>query len=182
MKISTSQLISDLKDIIQGQIQYVEMLLQKSDGELNFRMTGESWSALECIKHLNLYGDFYIPEIGTRIRSSKTSPSTTFSPGWLGDYFAKSMLPKEKLNTMKTFKAMNPIHSKLDKEVLNEFIRQQQQLLSLLDKAKSINLEKTKTSISISKFVKLKLGDTLRFIIYHQIRHIEQVKKVLKSV
>ncbi|RXM56703.1 hypothetical protein BOQ60_25350, partial [Chryseobacterium sp. CH1] len=30
-----------------------------------------------------------------------------------------------------------------------------------------IDLEKTKTSISISKLIKLKLGDTFRFVIYH---------------
>jgi hypothetical protein len=182
MKISSSQLILDLKEITQQHIQYVETLSHKTDQELNHRKTENSWSILECIKHLNLYGDFYIPEITNRIASAHSSSKATFSPGILGNYFAKSMLPKEKLNTMKTFKTMNPIHSKLDKEVLKEFIEQQQKLLTLLDKSRNINLEKTKTSISISKLIKLKLGDTLRFVIYHNVRHVEQAKKVLASV
>jgi hypothetical protein len=48
----------------------------------------------------------------------------------------------------------------------------------LLDKAKNVSLGKTKTGISISKLIKLKLGDTFRFVIYHNIRHIEQAKRV----
>ncbi|MBT2623227.1 DinB family protein [Chryseobacterium sp. ISL-6] len=182
MKISSSQLISELTTITQQHIQYVETLLQKTDQELNHKTSENSWSVLECIEHLNLYGDFYIPEITHRISSSHSTTKTTFSPGILGNYFAKSMLPKEKLNTMKTFKTMNPIRAKLDKGVLKKFIWQEQQLLVLLEKSRNINLEKTKTSISISKLIKLKLGDTLRFVIYHNVRHIEQTKKVLLAV
>jgi hypothetical protein len=39
------------------------------------------------------------------------------------------MLPKEKLNKMKTLKGMNPIRSQLNKEVINEFIQQQNNYL-----------------------------------------------------
>ncbi len=56
----------------------------------------KSWSILECLEHLNLYGDFYIPEIKNRIESSKTLPKENFKSRILGNYFAKSMLPKEK--------------------------------------------------------------------------------------
>lgn len=182
MKISALQLLSELTTTTQQHIQYVETLLQKTDQELNHRKSENSWSILECVKHLNLYGDFYIPEITSRIASAYSTSKTTFSPGILGNYFAKSMLPKEKLNTMKTFRAMNPIHNKLDKDVLHEFIRQQQQILDLLEKSRNVDLEKTKTSISISKLIKLKLGDTLRFVIYHNVRHVEQAKRVLSAV
>lgn len=182
MKISSSQLILDLKEITQQNIQYVETLLQKTDKELNYRASENSWSVLECIEHLNLYGNFYIPEITQRIVSSNSTFKTTFSPGIIGNYFVKSIFPKKKLNTMKTFKSMNPIHSKLDKEVLKECISQQQQLLELLGKSQNIDIEKTKTNISISKLITLRLGDTLRFVIYHNVRHINQTKKVLLSV
>ncbi|OCA71837.1 hypothetical protein BBH99_13635 [Chryseobacterium contaminans] len=181
MKISTTALLEELKRRTEQHLQYAETLLLKSENELNFRISDDSWSVLECLEHLNRYGDFYIPEISRRISSSATSPKADFKPGILGNYFAKSMLPKEKLNKMKTLKAMNPIHSQLNKDVVNEFIKQQQQLLELLEKASHINLEKTKTAISISKLITLKLGDTFRFVIYHNARHIAQAKKVLKN-
>ncbi|RXM53342.1 MULTISPECIES: DinB family protein [unclassified Chryseobacterium] len=182
MKISTIALLDELKSRTGQHLQYAENLLLKTEEELNFRMSTDSWSALECLEHLNRYGDFYIPEISRRISSSTTIPASHFKPGLLGNYFAKSMLPKEKLNKMKTLKAMNPIHSQLNKEVVTEFIKQQRQLLDLLEKAKHINLEKTKTAISLSKLITLKLGDTFRFVIYHNARHIAQMERVLKNV
>lgn len=179
MKIPTLQLIDELKKITEENIQFAENLLNETDEKLNFRLSEKSWSILECIEHLNRYGKFYIPEISKRIENSSTKSTEIFSSGILGNYFANSMLPKEKLNTMKTFKSMNPIHSKLDKSVLNEFIAQQKQMIDLLNEAKNIDLNKVKTSISISNLIKLKLGDTFRFVIYHNLRHIRQAKRNL---
>ena len=81
---------------------------------------------------------------------------------------------------MKTFNDKNPIGSKLDKLTIERFILQQKEMLNLLEKSKKIDLNKTKTAISISKFIKLKIGDTLRVVIYHNERHLVQANKVLK--
>lgn len=74
---------------------------------------------------------------------------------------------------------MNPIHSNLSTTTITVFIGQQQQLLKLLQAARMVNLNKVKTRISISRFVKIKLGNTFRFVIYHNQRHILQAKRVL---
>ncbi|MDR6920226.1 MULTISPECIES: DinB family protein [Chryseobacterium] len=182
MKISSDQLILDLQNTVRNAIQTTENIKNKSENDLNFRTSENSWSVLECLEHLNRYGSFYIPEITRRISASKTSAQPVFTSGILGNYFANSMLPKEKLNTMKTLKSMNPIHSQLNKNTVDEFIRQQYQLLDLLEKAKNIDLNRTKTSISISKWIKLKLGDTFRFVINHNLRHLVQAENVLKNI
>ncbi|MCD0455767.1 DinB family protein [Chryseobacterium sp. LC2016-27] len=179
MKILSKQLLDDLKVITEQNIQFTENLLNEADEKLNFRLSEKSWSVLECLEHLIRYGNFYIPEISKRIEISDTKSTDIFNSGVLGNYFANSMLPKEKLNTMKTFKSMDPLHSKLDKSVLNEFIAQQKQLIHLLNDAENIDLNKVRTSISITKLIQLKLGDTFRFVIYHNLRHVEQAKKNL---
>lgn len=43
------------------------------------------------------------------------------------------MLPKEKLNKMKTFKDKNPLNANLDKLIIDKFINQQIKLLDLLN-------------------------------------------------
>jgi len=179
MKISASALLNELKERTSQHLEYVRTLTLKTEEELNFRASADSWSTLECLEHLNRYGNFYIPEINRNISSAGKSTQSYFKPGILGNYFAKSMLPKEKPNKMKTLKTMNPIHSQLNKDVIDTFIKQQEKMLELLEKAQDIDLEKIKTSISISKLIKLKLGDTFRFVIYHNERHIEQIKRIL---
>lgn len=181
MKIASEKLIEDLIQRTRENMNDAQKLLELPVGPLNNRPGPESWSALECIEHLNLYGDYYIPEISKRIKESKSSAVEVFKSGWLGNYFAESLLPKEKLNKMKTFKDKNPIGSKLDKHTIERFIEQQKVLLDLLNKAREVSLNKTKTSISITSLIKLKLGDTFRVVIYHNQRHLVQARKAIQA-
>ncbi|MBA5791990.1 hypothetical protein H1R17_03675 [Flavobacterium sp. xlx-214] len=83
---------------------------------------------------------------------------------------------------MKTFKSMNPINSVLDQETIAAFLTQQNQLLNILTNAEKINLNSLRITTSISSIIKLKLGDTLRVIIYHNKRHIVQAQKVIEGI
>ena len=180
--MDAENLIQDLIERTRININKAESFKALSIEELNWRPGQNSWSILECFEHLNLYGDFYIPEIKTRINQSSNSTDKIFKTGLLGNYFAKSMLPKEKLNKMKTFKDKNPIGSSLDARTIDRFLSQQYEILNLLDKSRKVNLNKTKTGITISSWIKLKLGDTFRVVIYHNDRHLLQVQNVLDSM
>ncbi len=172
-------LIDDLVEKTEKFINEVESLQKESLDQLNAKANSESWSILECIEHLNLYGRFYIPEIKQRLEKSPMSDEAIFKPGKLGNYFAKAMLPGSRMKKIKTFSSMNPIGSRLDKSTLDEFMQQQKDILKLLAKARQVDLTKTKTAISISRFIKLRLGDTLRVVVFHNLRHMVQVSNTL---
>jgi hypothetical protein len=98
----------------------------------------------------------------------------------LGGYFVNLIKPKEKLNKMKTLKKFNPLGSNLNKNALITFKEQQIKMLELLSKTNELDITKAKTGISISKLIKMRLGDTLQFVIYHNQRHLIQANKVLE--
>ena len=181
MKIKQQELIQDLIERTKQVLSSAEEFNTFSIEQLNYRTDPHRWSILECLEHLNFYGDYYIPEIEQQIAKSKSVEVLMFKSGLLGNYFAKSMLPKEKLNTMKTFKDKDPLGSSLDKTTIRHFINQQQKMLDLLNTSSQIDLNKAKIAISISKWIKLKLGDTFRFVIFHNQRHLVQAFKVLKE-
>ena len=182
MTISNQKLIEDLIQRTQAHLNQAEQFNVLETSQLNRQPAPQSWSVLDCLEHLNRYGDFYLPEIERQIqKGAKAQPTSVFKSGWLGNYFANMMLPKESLNKMKTFKSMNPVNSQLDRSVLEEFIRQQKQFLDLLQKARHVDLTRTKTGISISRWIRLRLGDTLRFVIYHNERHLLQAQRAARS-
>lgn len=181
MKLNSEDLLSQLIKQTSENQQFVESLKSLSDDQLNKRINENSWSILEVVQHLNLYANFYHQEIEIKMQRSDLQASENFSSGILGNYFAQSMLPKKKLNKMKTPKAMNPIFTNLDRSILDVFAQYQNQLLKLLETAKSKNLSKIKTSISLTPIIKIRLGDTFRFVINHNLRHIEQIKRILNS-
>lgn len=182
MKIITTTLITDLLEKTRTNLHQVEGFKELSEHELNYKESSDEWSILECIEHLNIYGDFYNPAIKESIEKATTTSSKIFKSSVVGNYFVSLIAPKEKLNKMKTLKENNPLGSRLDKNVLDRFINQQKECLSLIEKSNSVNLSKTKTAISITKLIKLRLGDTFRFITAHNERHLLQAEKILKKL
>lgn len=180
MKTKSETLILELIETTRQNLNFAETLKTKSSSQLNWKENKESWSILECLEHLNLYGDFYLPEIEKGIDNAKSKSEHIFKSGILGNYFAESMLPKAKLNKMKTFKDKNPLNSHLDNNTIDRFMNQQIKMLDLLNKGRAISLNKEKTPISITKLIKLKIGDTFRFVINHNIRHIKQIENNVK--
>ena len=79
---------------------------------------------------------------------------------------------------MKTPGDKNPIGSKLTTLTLDRFLKQQEMLKSLLHQARNVDLTKTKVPISLTRLIKLRLGDTFKFFIYHIERHVIQAERV----
>lgn len=179
MKTQTKELLNDLTQRTQQVIADTQSLESYALTLLNQRDTPTEWSALECIEHLNRYIRFYVPEFNARISQSSHKPDTHYRSGWLGNYFANSMLPREDLNKMKTFSSMNPLGSSLDKTTIHEFLDYQEKMLELLQNAEKVSLRKTKSSISIASWIKLQLGDALRVVVYHNQRHLVQALRAV---
>jgi DinB superfamily len=152
--------------------------------QLNKQPAPNAWSAAQCLEHLNVYGRYYLPALKKAINKAEKSTSPTFKSGWLGDYFYRLMLPntegvlKSKMKAPKN--AIPPVE--LDATaVIAEFIEQQEQLSQLIDQARAVNLASIRIPISLTKWIRLKLGDTFLFVTAHNERHILQAERALKG-
>ena len=177
MSIKNAELIQHLRDNTQKALSSVLEFKTYPIEKLNYKSSATDWSILECIEHLNLYGKFYLPEIENRISLAKTYHNGHFKSSWLGDYFV-NMIKASNTKKIKATKQMDSTGSDLSLSTIHQFVKQLELLDSLLVKAENINLSKVKTAISLTKFIKLRLGDTLRFLVYHNERHILQAKRI----
>lgn len=146
-----------------------------------------AWSAMQCLGHLNAYGRYYLPAIEKAMNLARLKGigmKGSFTPGWLGNYFTRMMMPAEngvpskKIKAPKNYTTSNEGNSDA---IIAEFIEQQEKLLLLLGQAKYVNLDKIRIPVSIAKFIKLKLGDVFMFLIAHNIRHIKQAERAIAS-
>ena len=142
------------------------------------------WSVIQVLEHLNSYGRYYLLAIERSLEKDK--PATeVFKPGWLGNYFTKLMKPGADgiiTNKMKSPKDHRPAKYLDVLPVLTTFLEQQHYLLELLELAKSKNIGSIRTPISISRLIRLKLGDTFRFVIAHEQRHFVQIDNTLAMI
>ncbi|MTB51667.1 DinB family protein [Lewinella sp. W8] len=177
---SSRELIDKLIDRTQSNLEVAREMLALPVDTLHLRPRPEAWNALECLEHLNRYAEYYNPEIRRRLESTKHRTQTeSFTSTRLGNYFAAGMKPGPQTKKISTFKSMNPHQDDLGVEVVHTFIKYQEDMLELLEAARSVDLTRTKTGISITNLIKLRLGDTLRVVVYHNWRHVAQAQAAM---
>jgi hypothetical protein len=178
--VNSIELINKLEEQVEQHLAKAIKLYQHlTNEELNKQAPDGGWSIAQCLEHLNSYGDYYLPKMAEGIEGFKGEFSSTFTSTWLGNYFTKMLDPATGKRKMKAFKAYVP-PSELDGQaVVAKFIRQQETLITLLRNSKRKDLDKIKIPISISRWIRLKLGDTFRFIIAHDERHVQQAGRLL---
>ncbi len=181
----TIELINALQADTRQIILTTKQLLGQDPELLTAQPAPGKWSIAQAIEHLNAYGRYYLPAIKKGLDESKTQPTEFFKPGWFGNYFTNAMKPsadKQVKNKMKAMKGYVP-EIKLDsKKVLEEFLQQQYTLLELLERASKHDLGKIRIPVSIAKIIKLKLGDTFRFLIAHHQRHFVQCENTFLTL
>jgi uncharacterized damage-inducible protein DinB len=183
--IKTRDLLDQLKADTRQIIMETKVLLQNDPELLTRQPAPGKWSIVQILEHLNAYGRFYIREISKALSESNQLPDRMYNSGWLGNFFTNSMKPttdKRVKNKMKAMKDYSPQSDLDSKAVIDEFLQQQQDMLNLLVSAGSRNIGRIRIPITITRFIRLQLGDTFRFIIAHNQRHFIQCANTINAL
>lgn len=179
--MKTEELYRELETLVATAIAQVEFLKLQEIDVLNKKSSVESWSALACLVHLNQYAAFYLPEMERVIQNTRFTSQLQFKPGILGNYFANSMrVNSDTVKKMKSPKDKTPLLSKFDFQPLQQFENDLHRLQRLIRMSHSVDLKRTKCSISLTRLIKLSLGDTLLFYTLHIERHLWQAKRAMR--
>lgn len=183
-KINSQQLLDELQSDVRALLVETDKRRLEDPELLLTRPAPDKWSVIQVLEHLNSYGRFYLPALEKAL-GKKVPLTGDYKPGWLGDYFARLMKPGAQ-GRIKS-KMSSPTHHIPDDHldpypVFEEFVRQQRRLLVLLELAANADLGGIRVPISLTRFIRLKLGDTFRFFIAHQQRHFVQIGHALETV
>lgn len=184
-KFKSEDLINQLQADVKQIIAAAEHLQTADPVKLNYSTEEGSWTVAQVLEHLNAYNRYYLPAIEKAMVHISKDTSAWFVPGLWGNYFTKMMMPKnvfEVKNKMKAMKSYTPPRSLNVEAVFREFFQHQNKLLQLLDVARRRNMNNIRIPITISKLIRFKLGDTFRFLIAHEQRHMIQARNAIKAV
>lgn len=169
------------KDVLTINTMIHELTEGLSLEDLNREPEPGKWSILVCIQHMNLYSEFYIPTFKNAINQGK-SGNGHFSRGWFGGYSSRSMLPRQgKVRyRMRAFKDKDPGSVKLPIDVVDQFIKDQQEILNIIEGARKSSLS-TRVPTTL-KGIRFQFGDALEFFVNHELRHLEQIKRTRSAI
>ena len=169
-KVRTADLLEALKADSREIILKTTYLAQEDAHTLLQQPDEGKWSISQVIEHLNSYGRYYLPLIETSLATHKHPARELYTAGWLGDYFTRTMLPKnngEITNKMQSPKNHRPSRDIDNHVVLEEFLQQEHLLLDLLEKAKTEDPVLTQKNIIIKEheaLLRLSGGDARKLL------------------
>lgn len=180
-EVNQKQLLETLENRVESHLSQAIRHFQNLDDTTLLRPAANGgWSIAQCLQHLNSYGDYYFPLMDKSLKNANNQPiKSDFESSWLGSYFIKMMEPETGKKKYKAFKGHIPAADLDAQAVVATFIQQQEWLLELLKKAQTTDLNAIRIPISITRLVRLKLGDVFQFIIAHNERHIQQAMRLL---
>lgn len=150
--------------------------------QLNWKPNEKEWSVGQCFDHLITTNDLYIDKIqpvadGTH-RNNWFS-MIPFSTDIVGRLLKKAVSP-DSARKIKTFKMFEASTSDISESIIEDFYKNQEQIVSLMEAAKTLDTRKIKIPEPISPLVNIRLFDAFEVMIIHEKRHFNQAQRILK--
>ena len=185
--MTTQWLLTEVATITERNIQLLKGKFSAySSAQLSWKPNEGTWSLNEVFAHLNSYATYYHTAFIDRIEKTRfRTPRETFASSPLGRSAWQSMKLGKQNNVKRKFNAPKAYNPTVNPSMVNEqevqyFLKAQYELLTVLEKSIAVSLRKVKVPISISKIIRLRLGDALLFVAYHNERHMQQAINLTK--
>lgn len=157
-------------------------LVQSTDGRMfTVRPTPLSWSAAECLAHLSISSEQFLPTLGEALARAKTSgrrgkPKMDL----LGRVLAWFLEPpiRKKVRTSAPFV---PKSTRAKADAFGEFAALQEKLIDLLREAREADLG-TKIVSPFDKRVRYNLLSAFRILAAHERRHLWQAEQAVAEL
>ena len=177
-KIHTSQYLAGLlEELEMVDAFYTEHFKHLSLKQLHWKPDQKTWSIAQNVEHIILVDNGYIAhmeKILTKSKNQQKSPKEDFQSDWMGNRFKKALDPdsNEKFKSPKIFNpSENPNH------VESRLYESSRSLKSFIQKSAQYNLN-IRIPLLESRLIRLRLGDRLKTLIMHKIRHFKQAYQV----
>lgn len=151
-----------------------------TDAQFNWRSEPGRWSIGECLAHLNVTGQVYLPVIDRRIREARAAGRTSPGPyrySFFGKLIVRGIEPPAKIK-FKAPKIFAPQPEHLLSSVGPAFITLQEQLIKQLRAANGLDLGGVRITSPASKLLKVSLGQIFLLTAAHERRHLYQARQL----
>jgi len=153
-----------------------------NDVQYNWRPALGSWSMAQCVAHIVLTDEIYIPVLEKCVVDARGKGLVGCGPfrhGRLGSWFVRSMdAPAKK--RFKNPKQISPPEEQTLAAGLASFNVMHDRVLQLVQSANGVNLARAKFRSPFLKLLKLSLGQGIAVMLAHARRHLWQASEVRK--
>lgn len=177
--------VDEIEAELQAATEQARRLIETTDGRLfTVRPNPGSWSASECIAHLNLSTELFLPVLGPSIddgHKRKLVPAKPPKMDLLGRILRWFLEPPIR-QRVKTSAPFVPKSIRAKAESFAEFAALQNRLIDLARAAHDVDLTKLRIVSPFDKRVKYNLYSAFRIVAAHQRRHLWQAEQAVAAL
>jgi hypothetical protein len=160
-------------------------LIQSTDARLfTVRPNPASWSAAECLSHLSISSESFLPVLRAALDDARTRNLTSDRPPKMdpiGRVLRWFLEPPIRAKT-KTSAPFVPRSVRAKADAFGEFASLQSKIGELLNAARGLNLRKMKIVSPFDKRVKYNVFSAFRILAAHQRRHLWQAEQAVAAL
>lgn len=152
-----------------------------SDAQMNWKPAPDSWSIAQCLEHLAVTGEKWVPYLTAAITSGRerwpTSAAVPYLPSRIGGWLIRQVVPeaKRKVPAPKVFR---PSEAGTIHDALNRFLQRQEAFLRFVRAADGLDYNKTRLRSPVTPLMRYSLADAFVVAVVHCQRHLAQAKRV----
>lgn len=153
-----------------------------TEAQLNWQPAPASWSVGQCLEHLCITNEAYLPAISAALRGKPDSPVDQITHGFLGRWFLRNFVePSPNTRPVPApAKIRPPAH--IDPSVLNRFLAGNKSCRELIIRARTKNVNHIRFWNPLVPGIRFTVGTGLQIIESHERRHLLQAERVRDSV
>jgi DinB superfamily len=111
-----------------------------SSTQLNWRPREDAWSVGQCLHHLLVANQVYLPPIEKALEGRRASPVPEITPGWFGRWFIRTVIePSPQSRRRKAPGKIVPLR-RVEPSILDEFLRSNAAVRDLVRKASAYDV------------------------------------------
>ncbi|MEK7667666.1 MAG: DinB family protein [Gemmatimonadota bacterium] len=148
--------------------------------QLTWRPAPDRWSVADCLNHLNVTAEKYLPRIEQMVargREEELESRGPFRHPFVGTWFVRMLEPPPR-RRLRVPGVFAPLPGVEPAALLPEFLRLRTRLRNLVRDADGLDLARLKTSSPAARFFTLTLGQCFGALAAHDRRHLWQARQV----
>jgi len=152
-----------------------------SEEQLNWQPAEGAWSIGQCMEHLCLMNDVYLPPIAKSLEGKPNGKADEITPGWFGAWFIRSFV--EPLPNQMRAPAPKKIvpTSCVPPSVLERFLAGNEQVRELIQRASEYDVNRIRFRNPFIPVIRFTVGTGFEIVTKHQWRHLLQAQRVKET-
>jgi hypothetical protein len=152
-----------------------------SPARLNWKPAEDLWSVGQCLQHLYVANEVYVPAIATALDDRPPSPVQEITPGWVGRWFIRTYIePSSRSRRARAPRKLAPAQH-IDPSVLDLFLRSNDVARDLVRRAGGYDINRIRFANPFIPLVRFTVGTGLEVLWRHQRRHLLQAERIKRT-